>query len=179
MAYVDEGQGDPIVFQHGNPTSSYLWRDVMPHLRGMGRLIACDLVGMGNSDKLTDSGPNGYTREHQEYLSALWEHLGVIDNVVLVLHNRGSALDFDWACRNRERVAGIAYWRPSSPRWPGTTGAATTKWCSRRSARTAARAWSWTTTSSSNSYCRALPPGSSARRRCGSTAAPAKAAGPR
>jgi haloalkane dehalogenase len=58
MAYIDEGVGDPIVFQHGNPTSSYLWRNIMPHCEGLGRLIACDLIGMGRSDKLTDSGPD-------------------------------------------------------------------------------------------------------------------------
>ena len=57
MAYIDEGAGDAIVFQHGNPTSSYLWRNVMPHCAGLGRLIACDLIGMGDSDKLPDSGP--------------------------------------------------------------------------------------------------------------------------
>src|SRR4029453_9486824 len=61
MAYIDEGVGDAIVFQHGNPTSSYLWRNVMPHCAGLGRLIACDLVGMGDSDKLPDSGPHRYT----------------------------------------------------------------------------------------------------------------------
>ena len=56
MAYIDEGAGDAIVFQHGNPTSSYLWRNIMPHCAGLGRLIACDLIGMGDSDKLPDSG---------------------------------------------------------------------------------------------------------------------------
>jgi haloalkane dehalogenase len=60
MAYIDEGEGDAIVFQHGNPTSSYLWRNVMPHLQGLGRLIACDLIGMGHSDKLSPSGPDHY-----------------------------------------------------------------------------------------------------------------------
>ena len=60
MSYIDEGEGDAIVFQHGNPTSSYLWRNVMPHLEGQGRLIACDLIGMGDSEKLTNSGPNSY-----------------------------------------------------------------------------------------------------------------------
>ncbi|HVV23537.1 MAG TPA: haloalkane dehalogenase [Pseudonocardiaceae bacterium] len=110
MAYLDEGHGDPIVFQHGNPTSSYLWRNVMPHLAGLGRLIACDLVGMGDSDKLEPSGPDRYSyREQREYLFALWEHLGIGDNAVLVLHDWGSALGFDWAFRHPDRVAGIAY----------------------------------------------------------------------
>src|SRR5258708_39275905 len=61
MAYVEQGSGAPIVFQHGNPTSSYLWRNIMPHLEGLGRLIACDLIGMGDSDKLDASGPDRYT----------------------------------------------------------------------------------------------------------------------
>ena len=74
MAYVEMGTGDPIVFQHGNPTSSYLWRDVMPHLEGRGRLIAPDLIGMGDSEKLPDSGPGRYTiAEHRDYLDGLLE----------------------------------------------------------------------------------------------------------
>lgn len=110
MAYIDEGEGDAIVFQHGNPTSSYLWRNVMPHLEGLGRLVACDLVGLGDSDKLPESGPGRYTFEEQrEYLTALWDRLELGDRVVLVLHDWGSALGFDWASRNQERVAGIAY----------------------------------------------------------------------
>lgn len=110
MAYIDEGSGDPIVFQHGNPTSSYLWRNVMPHLEGLGRLIACDLIGMGDSDKLEPSGPDRYSyAEHRDHLFALWEHLGIDRNVVLVLHDWGSALGFDWANRNRGKVQGLAY----------------------------------------------------------------------
>ncbi len=110
MAYIDEGSGDPIVFQHGNPTSSYLWRNVMPHLAGLGRLIACDLIGMGDSDKLEASGPDRYSyREQRDYLFALWEHLGINRNVVFVLHDWGSALGFDWANQNRDKVQGIAY----------------------------------------------------------------------
>lgn len=110
IAYVEEGDGDPIVFQHGNPTSSYLWRNVMPHLRGLGRLIAVDLVGMGDSDKLTDSGPERYSfAERRHYLDAAWQKLGVEDNAVLVLHDWGSALGFDWARRHPDSVQGIAY----------------------------------------------------------------------
>jgi haloalkane dehalogenase len=110
MAYIDEGEGDAIVFQHGNPTSSYLWRNVMPYCRGLGRLIACDLIGMGDSEKLTPSGPERYHyAEHRDYLFALWDALKLGDRVVLVLHDWGSALGFDWASRNRERVQGIAY----------------------------------------------------------------------
>ena len=110
MAYIDEGAGDAIVFQHGNPTSSYLWRNIMPHLRGLGRLVACDLIGMGDSEKLTPSGPDRYHYEEQrEYLHALWEALDLGNKVILVLHDWGSALGFDWTQRNPGRVQGIAY----------------------------------------------------------------------
>jgi haloalkane dehalogenase len=110
MAYIDEGQGDAIVFQHGNPTSSYLWRNVMPHLEGYGRLIACDLIGMGGSDKLDDSGPDRYHyAEQRDFLFSLWDELDLGDRVILVLHDWGSALGFDWANQHRDRVAGIAY----------------------------------------------------------------------
>jgi haloalkane dehalogenase len=110
MAYIDEGEGAPIVFQHGNPTSSYLWRNVMPASRGLGRLIACDLIGMGDSDKLPNSGPDRYTyAEQRSFLFALWEELKLEKDVVLVLHDWGSVLGFDWANQNRSRVQGIAY----------------------------------------------------------------------
>src|SRR3984957_1219740 len=76
MAYIDESEGAPIVFQHGNPTSSYLWRNVMPACRGLGRLIACDLIGMGDSDKLYPSGPDRYTyADQRDFLFALWDNL--------------------------------------------------------------------------------------------------------
>src|SRR5215475_10395407 len=110
MAYVDEGAGDAIVFQHGNPTSSYLWRNVMPHCAGLGRLIACDLIGMGDSDKLPESGPGRYRyAEQRDYLFALWDALRLGDRVIFVIHDWGSALGFDWANQHRARVAGIAY----------------------------------------------------------------------
>ena len=110
MAYIDEGPGDAIVFQHGNPTSSYLWRNVMPHLEGLGRLVACDLIGMGASDKLSPSGPDRYNyAEQREFLFALWDALDLGDRVVLVLHDWGSALGLDWANQHRDRVQGIAY----------------------------------------------------------------------
>ncbi|MDT5286760.1 MAG: haloalkane dehalogenase [Mycobacterium sp.] len=110
MAYVDEGDGDAIVFQHGNPTSSYLWRNVMPHLEGLGRLVACDLIGMGGSDKLRPSGPDRYNyAEQRDYLFALWDALDLGDNVTLVLHDWGSVLGFDWANQHRDRVQGIAF----------------------------------------------------------------------
>ena len=110
MAYIDEGGGDAIVFQHGNPSSSYLWRNVMPQLKGQGRLIACDLIGMGDSEKLTPSGPDRYNYEEQrEYLFALWDQLDLGERVVLVVHDWGSALGFDWARQHPDRVQGIAY----------------------------------------------------------------------
>ena len=110
MSYIDEGEGDAIVFQHGNPTSSYLWRNVMPHLEGQGRLIACDLIGMGDSEKLTNSGPNSYNYfEQRDFLFALLEKLNIGNKVVFVIHDWGSALGFDWSFQNQERVQGIAY----------------------------------------------------------------------
>ena len=102
MAYVEVGQGDPIVLLHGNPTSSYLWRNVLPHLQPLGRCIAPDLIGMGDSDKLPDSGPGSYRFvEHRRYLDALLEALDVRELVTLVIHDWGSALGFDWANRHR------------------------------------------------------------------------------
>ena len=110
MAYVEMGKGDPIVFQHGNPTSSYLWRNIMPHLQDRGRCIALDLIGMGDSDKLEDSGPHRYSFvEHREYFDAALDGMDVGNNVTLVIHDWGSALGFDWARRNPGRVKGIAY----------------------------------------------------------------------
>jgi len=110
MAYVDVGSGDPIVFLHGNPTSSYLWRNVIPHLVPHGRCIAPDLIGMGDSAKLADSGPGSYRFvEHRRYLDALLEQLGVHERVTLVVHDWGSGLGFDWANRHRDAVSGIAY----------------------------------------------------------------------
>jgi haloalkane dehalogenase len=110
MAYVEVGQGYPIVLLHGNPTSSYLWRNVLPHLQPLGRCIAPDLIGMGDSDKLPDSGPGSYRFvEHRRYLDALLEALDVHKRVTLVIHDWGSALSADWANRHREAVKGIAY----------------------------------------------------------------------
>ena len=110
MAYVEVGSGDPIVFLHGNPTSSYLWRNVIPHVQTLGRCIAPDLIGMGDSDKLDPSGPDRYRFvEHQRYLDALLETLGVDRSVTLVVHDWGSGLGFDWANRHRDGVKGIAY----------------------------------------------------------------------
>jgi len=110
MAYAQVGEGDPIVLLHGNPTSSYLWRNVLPYLQPLGRCIAPDLIGMGDSDKLPDSGPGSYRFvEHRRYLDALLETLDVRERVTFVVHDWGSALGFDWANRHREAVRGIAF----------------------------------------------------------------------
>jgi haloalkane dehalogenase len=110
MSYVDEGSGDPIVLLHGNPTSSYLWRNIIPHLNGLGRCVAPDLIGMGDSDKLKNSGPDSYTFvEHRKYLDALLEKIGVTENLTFVVHDWGSALGFDWTYRHPDKVKGIAY----------------------------------------------------------------------
>ena len=110
MAYVEVGRGEPIVLLHGNPTSSYLWRNIIPHLEQRGRCIAPDLIGMGDSEKLPDSGPGRYRFvEHREYLDGLLAALDVTAGVTLVVHDWGSALGFDWANRHRQAVRGIAY----------------------------------------------------------------------
>jgi haloalkane dehalogenase len=110
MAFHERGEGEPIVFLHGNPTSSYLWRNVIPIVEGQGRCIAVDLIGFGDSDKLDGPGPDSYSfSEHRHYLDGLFDQLALGDRVTLVLHDWGSALGFDWARRHAERVAGIAY----------------------------------------------------------------------
>ncbi len=107
IAYVDAGSGDPVVFLHGNPTSSYLWRNVIPHVEGVARCLAPDLIGMGESGK-APSGSYRF-RDHGRYLDAWFEALGLERNVTLVVHDWGSALGFDWAERNRRRVRGLVY----------------------------------------------------------------------
>lgn len=110
MAYREVGVGDPIVFLHGNPTSSYLWRDILGPVARLGRCVAPDLVGMGASGKLADSGPGSYRYvEHRRYLDALLDQLGVTERVVLVGHDWGGVLAFDWARRHPDAVRGVAY----------------------------------------------------------------------
>ena len=111
MAYVEAGQGGPIVFLHGNPTSSYLWRNVIPAVLDLGRAIAPDLIGMGGSDKLPNSGPDSYRFvEHRDYLDGFLDQvLKPDEKIILVIHDWGSALGFDWARRNPDRVRGIAF----------------------------------------------------------------------
>lgn len=107
MAYVEAGSGAPLVFLHGNPTSSYLWRNIIPHLTGLGRCLAPDLIGMGASGR----APDGSYRfvDHARYLDGWFERLGLTHDVTLIVHDWGSALGFHWANRNRAAVRGIAY----------------------------------------------------------------------
>lgn len=111
MAYIDEGDGDAIVFQHGQPTSSYVWRNVLPHLEGLGRLIACDLIGMGGSNKLDPAlGSDRYSLASQRsYLFELWDQLDLGNRVLLVLDDWGAVLGLDWARQNSHRVQGIVH----------------------------------------------------------------------
>ncbi len=106
MAYVDEGQGRPIVFLHGNPTSSFLWRDVIAELRDRARCIAPDLIGMGDSAKVDSLYRFA---DHRNYLDGFLEELGLDSDVVLVGHDWGGALLFDWASRHESGVEAIVY----------------------------------------------------------------------
>lgn len=125
MAYVDAGEGDPIVFLHGNPTPSYLWRNIIPYALPFGRCLAPDYVGMGNSG----SAPDGNYRflDHQRYLDAWFEALGLQKNVILVVHDWGSALGFSWAQRNPQKVRALVYMEAivrsfrSWDEWPDAT----------------------------------------------------------
>lgn len=125
MAYVDVGEGDPIVFLHGNPTSSYLWRNIMPYCQSLGRCLAPDLIGMGESGK----NPSGSYRfvDHYRYIDAWLDAVGVHQNAILVMHDWGSALGFNWAYHGRDsaRVQGLVYMealvRPMTwQEWPET-----------------------------------------------------------
>ena len=110
MAYQEEGEGAPIVFLHGNPASSYLWRNVVPHLEGLSRCLVPDLIGMGESDPLPESGPNSYRfMEHAGFLEELLQKLEVEKDAILVGHDWGGALLFHWAMQHEDAVQGIVY----------------------------------------------------------------------
>ena len=110
MAYQEEGEGVPIVFLHGNPTSSYLWRNVVPHLKGLGRCLVPDLIGMGESDPLPESGPGSYRfSEHAGFLEELLQKLEVEKDAILVGHDWGGALLFNWAMQHPDAIQGIVY----------------------------------------------------------------------
>jgi haloalkane dehalogenase len=125
IAYVDVGEGDPVVFLHGNPTPSYLWRNIIPYLLPFGRCLAPDYVGMGNSG----TAPNSSYRlvDHQRYLDTWFEEMGLKKNVILIVHDWGSALGFSWAQRHPERIKALVYMeaivRPffSWDEWPEAT----------------------------------------------------------
>ncbi|MGH8874360.1 MAG: haloalkane dehalogenase [Acidimicrobiia bacterium] len=127
VAYVDVGTGDPMVFLHGNPTSAFLWRNVLPYLAQHSRCVAPDLIGMGESDKLWPSGRGSYRMsDHSLYLSALFALLGIERDVTFVVHEWGAALALDWAARNQGEVRAIAFMeailRPLSwAEWPEAT----------------------------------------------------------
>ncbi|RRB04413.1 haloalkane dehalogenase [Larkinella rosea] len=113
MAYVETGSGDPIVFLHGNPTSSYIWRNIIPHVQPFGRCIAPDLMGMGDSDKLPNDGPETYAFvDHRRYLDQFLAALSITERITFVVHDWGAALAFDWAYRHPTAVKGIAYMEP-------------------------------------------------------------------
>jgi haloalkane dehalogenase len=110
MAYVELGSGPPVVFLHGNPTSSYIWRNIMPMVAQGARCIAPDLIGMGDSEKLEGADPARYGfLQHRRYVEDLLQKLGITDNVVLVGDDWGGALSMDWACRHPSAVRGIVY----------------------------------------------------------------------
>ncbi len=170
MAYVERGSGRPIVFLHGNPTSSYLWRNIVPHVMDLGRCIAPDLIGMGDSDKLPAGEADRYTLAgHQRYLDAFLDTLECRDHVTLVVHDWGSALGFDWARRHPEAVRGIAYMesivRPMSmEEWPPGRP-------SRRCGPPQARRWFWRTISSLRRFCLEASSDHSQKRRWTNTGA--------
>ena len=132
MAYHEVGEGKPIVMLHGNPTSSYHWHNIIPYVQHLGRVIAPDMIGMGYSDPLPDSGPGKYSyTTHREYLFELFNKLGIDEDVILVGHDWGSAIAFDWAYQNPDKVRGITYFeaivRPPNYVMPDTTGGIFTK----------------------------------------------------
>lgn len=130
MSYYEAGEGDPIVFLHGNPTSSYVWRNIIPHVQHLGRCLAPDMIGMGDSDPLPDSGPGKYTFvANREYLFELFERLALGNRVTFVVHDWGSAIGFTWAQQYPRRVKGIAYMEaifvpPGAPRPAPAPGSA-------------------------------------------------------
>ena len=111
MAYVDTGgDKDPIVFIHGNITSSYMWRNIMPHVEDQARCIAIDNIGQGDSEKLKNSHAGSYRlAEHQTYIDGLLAHLDLGDRITFMLHDWGGALGLTWACNNPSRIKGLAY----------------------------------------------------------------------
>ena len=110
MAFIDEGSGDTFLFLHGNPTSSFLWRNIAPHVEDIGRIVIPDLIGMGDSDKLEGVDNPGYKYHGQySYLTALMDELDLGNNIHLIIHDRGSAMGFQFARENKDRIKSITY----------------------------------------------------------------------
>ena len=110
MAFIDEGSGDTFLFLHGNPTSSFLWRNIAPHVEDIGRIVIPDLIGMGDSDKLEGVDNPGYKYHGQySYLTALMDELDLGDNIHLIIHDWGSAMGFQFARENKDRIKSITY----------------------------------------------------------------------
>ena len=110
MAYFDDGVGDPIVFLHGNPASSFLWRNITPYVEGMGRIIVPDLIGMGDSEKLEGENNSDYKYHGQyKFLSSLLDELDLGENINLVIHDWGSAMGFQYARENSDRIKSICF----------------------------------------------------------------------
>ena len=110
MAFIDEGSGDTFLFLHGNPTSSFLWRNIAPHVEDIGRIVIPDLIGMGDSDKLEGVDNHGYKYHgHYSYLTALMDELDLGDNIHLIIHDWGSAMGFQFARENQDRIKSITY----------------------------------------------------------------------
>ena len=110
LAYVESGTGDPIVFLHGNVTSSYMWRNIIPHVENLGRCIAIDNIGQGDSDKLDNPGAGSYRlAEHQTYIDGILDTLGISKNVTFVVHDWGSQLGFTWSRKHPDAIKGIAF----------------------------------------------------------------------
>ena len=110
MAFIDEGNGDTFLFLHGNPTSSFLWRNIAPHVEDIGRIVIPDLIGMGDSDKLEGVDNPGYKYHGQySYLTALMDELDLGNNIHLIIHDWGSAMGFQFARENKDRIKSITY----------------------------------------------------------------------
>ncbi|MDP6181752.1 MAG: haloalkane dehalogenase [SAR86 cluster bacterium] len=110
MAYIDEGSGDTVLFLHGNPTSSFLWRNIAPYLEDTNRVVIPDLIGMGDSEKMDGENNPSYKYHGQyEYLTGLMDNLELGNSINLVIHDWGSAMGFHFARENPDRIKSITY----------------------------------------------------------------------
>ena len=171
IAYVEVGEGDPIVLLHGNPTSSYLWRNVIPELSGVGRIIAPDLIGQGDSEKLPASdGPQRYSfHTAYRYLDGLLQAIGADQNVTLVVHDWGGALGFYWAQQHPTAVRGIAYMESIVCPVPGMTGPREREVFSRDSGQGKEKTWYCNAICLLKRYCQAQSCAAWVKRKCSTT----------